>query len=63
MTGAFDYEADVALSRKIDASLNMFGLACIDNVDGISYTAARILWIWQAGVIAPIILPNTDRVF
>lgn len=45
MAGAFDYEADVARSRKIDASLNIFGLTCIDNVDRISYSAARILGI------------------
>lgn len=60
---AFDYEADVIVSREIDTSLDVLGLACVDDVDRVSGAGTGVSGVGEAGVVAPVVGAYADRVF
>jgi len=58
----FDYETHVVLASKVYAGLDMLWYTRVDDIHGISEITTRVLWVWQAGVIIPIIVGIADGV-
>lgn len=58
----FDYETHVILACKVYAGLDMLWYTRVDDVNRISDVTTRVLWIWQAGVVIPVVEGIADGV-
>lgn len=62
MPRGFDYETYVVLAREVYTGLDMLWFARVDNIDRISEVTTRILWVWQATVVIPVVVGIADGV-